>query len=156
MNIVQLYDVNSIRSVMMHEDILPTIIDDTWDGSTYTPDLSEIFLGCVVDDELIGIYRLHWINGVTIQGHVHILKKYRKKHSMESCHSVMRWLLKNVHRCKKVACFVPAVYPNVREFLVSCGFTVEGTLRKSFALGGQLHDQHIMGITDKEMQEQVK
>ena len=154
MKIVQLYDINIIRSVMMHEDILPTIIDDTWGGGAYMPDLSEIFLGCVVDGELIGIYRLHWISGVCLQGHAHILKKYRKKHSISACHSVMRWVLKNIHRCKKVACFVPSVYPNVKQFLAACGFTDEGNLRKSFALGGQLHDQHIMGITDKQMQEQ--
>lgn len=155
MNIVQLYDINIIRSIMMHEDILPTIIDDTWDGSVYTPDLSEIFLGCVVDGELIGLYRLHWIGGIVLQGHAHILKEYRKEHSVNSCKEIMKWVLTNTPRCKKVACFVPSVYPNVRQFLAACGFTVEGTLRNSFALHGQLHDQCIMGITDKEMQEQV-
>ena len=42
MKIVPLYDINTIRGVMMHEDILPMIIDDTWNGTVYTPDLNEI------------------------------------------------------------------------------------------------------------------
>jgi len=157
MKIVQLYDINIIRSVMMHEDILPTIIDDTWDGTTFLPDIqNEIYLGCVIGEKLIGLYRLHWINGVTLQGHAHILKEFRSDYSVKSCHLIMAWLLENIHRCKKVACFVPYVYPNVKRFLAACGLKEEGILRKSFALNGQLHDQWIMGITRDEMQEILK
>ena len=157
MKIVQLYDINIIRGVMMHEDILPTIIDDTWDGSAYTPDISNgIYLGCIVDDTLIGLYYLHWINGVTLQGHTHILKEFRAEHSMKSCHLIMAWILEKIHRCKKVVCFVPLLYANVKQFLAACGLNEEGILRKSFALDGQLHDQWIMGITRDEMQEILK
>jgi len=157
MKIVQLYDINIIRGVMMHGDILPTIVDDTWDGSAHTPDISNgIYLGCVVDEALIGIYYLHWLNGATLQGHAHILKEFRREYSIKSCHSVMTWLLEKIHRCKKVACFVPSVYPNVKQFLAVCGLKEEGILRKSFALNGQLHDQWIMGITRDEMQETLK
>ncbi len=156
MNIIQLYDISLIRSVMMHEDILPTIIDDTWNGTAFMPDVdNEIYLGCVVDGALIGIYRLHWIGGVCLQGHAHILKEYRKEYSVKSCRDVMRWLIANVARCKKVVCFVPSVYDNVKQFLAVCGFKLEGTLRKSFVLNGQVHDQWIMGLTKDEMQELV-
>ena len=157
MKIVQLYDINIIRGVMMHEDILPTIIDDTWDGMAHMPDISnDIYLGCVVDDKLIGLYVLHWIGGVTLQGHAHILKEFRAEHSVKSCRLIMAWILEKIHRCKKVACFVPSVYPNVKQFLAACGFTEEGILRKSFALNGQIHDQWIMGVTRDEMQEILK
>lgn len=157
MKIIQLYDINLIRGVMMHEDILTTIIDDTWDGITYTPDVSrEIFLGCIIDDKLIGVYRLHWITGVTLQGHAHILKEFRKDYSIETCHSIMKWVNEKIHKCKKVDCYVPFVYPNVKQFLAACGFTEEGITRQSFALNNQLHDQWIMGITRDEMQEKLK
>jgi len=157
MKIVQLYDPNIIRGVMMHEDILSTIIDDTWDGSVVTSDLqNNIYLGCVVNDKLIGLYVLHWLNGVTLQGHAHILKEFRADHSLKSCRSIMTWILEKIHRCKKIACFVPWVYPNVKQFLAASGLKEEGILRKSFALNGQLHDQWIMGITRDEMQEIVK
>lgn len=154
MKIVQLYDVDLIRSVMLHEDILPTIIDDTWDGSVFTPDVNnEVYLGCVVDGQLFGVYRLHWISGVCLQGHAHILKDYRKEYSVKSCHEIMRWILENIRRCEKVDCWVPFVYPNVKQFLAACGFSDEGVSRNSFMLNGQLHDQWLMGITKKEMQE---
>ncbi len=156
MNIVQLYDPNIIRSIMMHDDILPTIIDDTWGGQAFQPDTQkEIFLGCVVDGDLIGIYRLHWVTGVTLQGHAHILKKYRKEHSILSCKTVMRWVLDHLATCKKVDCLVPSVYPNVRQFLVACGFTEEGVSRSSFLLNGQLHDRHLLGITIDEMKQEA-
>lgn len=157
MKIVQLYDINIIRGVMMHEDILPTIIDDTWNGLVYNPDIAkDIFLGCIIDDKLIGLYRLHWINGVTLQGHAHILKQFRNKYSQKSCHEIMKWVVEKIHRCKKVACFVPSVYPNVKQFLADCGFTLEGTIRNSFMLDDQLYDQWVMGITRDEMQEIIK
>ena len=157
MKIVQLYDINIIRGVMMHEDILPTIIDDTWDGAAFMPDVSnDIYLGCVVDDTLIGLYILHWLNGVTLQLHIHILKQFRKKYSLKTWPPIAVWLLEKVRRCKKVACFIPSVYPNVKQFAAACGYIEEGILRKSFALNGQLHDQWIMGITRDEMQEILK
>lgn len=157
MKIVPLYDINIIRGVMMHEDILPTIIDDTWDGTAFTPDVNnEIYLGCVVGETLIGIYRMHWINGVTLQGHIHILKEFRHEHAKQSCHDAMAWLLKNVHRMNKVVCFVPALYANVKRFLAACGLKQEGILRDSFALNGQIYDQWMMGITRDEMQEILK
>lgn len=154
MKVVQTFDVALVQSVMMHEDILPTIIDDTWDGTLYQPDINgEIFLACVADDELIGMYRLHWITGITLQGHTHILKKYREKWAKASCHAVMRWVLENVRRCKKVDCAVPSVYPNVRHFLVACGFTHEGTSRKAFQLNSKMHDMWWFGITADEMRQ---
>ncbi|PHS61787.1 MAG: hypothetical protein COB09_17115 [Thalassobium sp.] len=157
MKIVPLYDHGIIRSVMMHEDILPTIIDDTWGGQAYTPNTAdEIFLGCIVDGSLIGVYRLHWLTGITLQGHTHILKDYRKEHSIESCKKVMAWVLDNVARCKKIDCYVPRVYPNVRQFLAACGFKSEGITRSSFMLKGRIYDQDIMGITRDEMKQEIK
>ena len=156
MKIVPLYNPDIIRDIMMHEDILPTIIDDTWDGTVIKPDLeNEIFLGCVVNGDLIGLYNLHWITGVTLQGHTHILKKYRKEHAQASCFAVMKWLLENVERCEKVACFVPFVYPNVKRFLAACGFSEEGVIRKSFLLNKKLHDMWIMGLSRAVMQEKT-
>lgn len=153
MNIIPLYDAGVIRSVMTHADILPTIIDDTWNG-TYSPDVdNEIFLGCVTDDGLIGIYRLHWITGVTLQGHAHILKNYRKEHSVTSCKAVMRFVLSHIENCKKVESYVPSVFPNVLKFLEVCGFEKEGVSRQSFLFKGQLYDRHLMGITRARMQE---
>lgn len=153
MNIVPLYDINIIRGVMMHEDILPTIIDDTWDGTAYTPDIdNEIYLGCVTDEGLIGVYRLHWITGVTLEGHAHILKAFRKNNSVKTCHAVMKWILDNVARCKKVECYVPALYPNVEQFLAICGLKIEGKSRNSFMRNGQLYDRTAMGITRDEME----
>lgn len=156
LNIIQLYDHGHIRGIMLHSDILPTIIDDTWDGS-YAPDpINEMFLGCVVDGTLIGLYRLHWITGVTLQGHAHILKEFRKEHSIESCKSVMRWVIEHLERCKKVDCYVPTLYPNVKHFLAACGFKEEGVSRNSFMLKGQLYDRTVMGITRDEMKQVVK
>lgn len=153
MKVIQLYDVGLIRSMIMHEDILPTIIDDTWDGTAFMPDIEkEIYLGCVVGETLIGVYRLHWLSGVTLQGHAHILKAHRKEHSVNSCHAAMAWIVENVRQCEKVDCFVPFVYPNVKQFLAVCGFTEEGISRKSFKLNGQLNDQWLMGKTRTEMQ----
>lgn len=153
MNIVQLYDIDLIRGVLLHPEILPTIIDDTWDGTACHPDtINEIYLGVEVEGLLIGVYRLHWIGGVCLQGHAHILPSYRKEYSQKSCHAALKWLVKYVRRCHKVDCWVPFVYPNVKSFLTACGFSEQGLSRKSFMLDGQLHDQWIMGITREEMQ----
>lgn len=150
-------DVLGIQTIMMHEDILPTIIDDTWDGTVYQPDvIGEIFLACRVEGEVIGVYRLHWITGVTLQIHAHILKEYRKKWSKASGMAALRWILDNIRRCEKVDCCVPEVYPNVRQFVVACGFTEEGKSRKAFKLNNQLHDMYWYGITAAEMEQVTK
>ncbi len=153
MNIVQLYEIDLIRGVMLHKDILPTIIDDTWDGIAFCPDIAnEIYLGVEVDGKLAGVYRLHWIGGSCLQGHAHILPDYRKQYSQKSCVMALKWIVDHVRRCEKVDCFVPSVYPNVKQFLAACGFTEEGISRKSFKSDGQMHDRWLMGITREEMQ----
>jgi len=155
--VIQTNDVLGIQSVMMHEDILPTIIDDTWDGTVFQPDVhSEIYLAIMADGELIGVYRLHWITGVTLQIHAHVLKQYRKKWSRASGMGVLKWVLDNIRRCEKVDCAIPTVYPNVRQFVVACGFTHEGTSRNAFKLNNQMHDMHWYGITADEMKQVTK
>lgn len=158
MRVVQLYDANIVRSILMHDDILPTISDDTWNGTVFTPDFdNEIYLGLVTDEEgLIGVYRLHWFTGVTLQGHAHVLKAFRKRYSVQTCRAVMKWVIDNVPQCKKVACFVPTLYSNVKQFLAVCGFEEEGELRNAYLKNGKLHNLSVMGVSDKQMKELTK
>ena len=157
MNIVQLYDVNAIRSIMLHEDIFSDIIDDTYNGVSYVPDVEkEIFLGVILDNTLIGVYRLHWVTGVTLEGHAHILKKYRKEYSKKSAFLAMSWILKNIKLCEKIDAYVPKCSSNIINFLTLCGFLREGISMKSYKKNNILHDRILLGITRARMQEVIE
>jgi len=149
-------DLALIRSIMMHPDILPAITDDTWDGRPLELDPTGFYLVVFADGKIIGIYHLHWINGVTLQGHAHILKEHRKQYSLDSIKAVYAYILQNVRRCHKVACDVPVVYKNVIRFLEVSGFSLEGNRRYAFKLDDRLHDVAIYGITADEMKKVIE
>lgn len=151
-SILHIYDTQTIQCVMMHEDILPTIIDDTWDGAAYQPNtINDIYLGCMAKGEFAGLFKFHWIGGSVLQAHAHILKKYRKDFSEKFAKAAINYILVNIQRCDKLEAKVPTIYPNVSNYLKRIGFVQEGISRKSFKKNGEMHDMLMFGMTKEEM-----
>lgn len=110
----------------------------------------EYWLKVTDNDDVIGIYNLHYINQSNLEAHIHILPKYRKKYSCSSILKVYEWLL-NECSFSKITSFIPVIYPNVLSFALHHGFTHEGVNRKSHLKNNELHDVDMVGITKEEI-----
>jgi RimJ/RimL family protein N-acetyltransferase len=87
-----------------------------------------------------------------LQIHANVLPEHRKQHAKETGQKALDWIVENLPEIHKVVAFIPALYPNVRDFTASFGFKIEGVLTQSHQKNGVLHDQWILGITRPEIE----
>lgn len=153
MIVERVYDPEVIKSVLLRPEIVATIAEDGIDPTRFEPDLRECWLG-MYTDELVGLYRVHALNSVTVQIHAHVLPEHRKAHSLDTGRAALRWIHDHTPYAK-VVCEIPEVYPNVKDFAVKNGFRVEGLNRASYRKGGKVIDQWYLGITRDEIAEQM-
>jgi hypothetical protein len=136
------------REVLMHPDIFPTIAEDGMD-EWQMPDGPIYLVGYVPcgDYELrpIGCFVLHKHSSVCLECHVQVLPDDREAWAVEFGEAVIQWMWQNTEARKCVA-QIPHLYPNVKDFALARGFSVEGVNKASYLKGGKLHDQWYLGI----------
>ena len=146
-------DADIVRAVMTHPDMWATVAEDGHDPDDYTPDMTGACWLVMRDgDTLIALYSLDQINAVTLEIHAQVLPKHRKEYSRATGKAALQWIVEHTD-CQKVIAWVPALYPNVRDFTVSQGFQIEGVSRKSYLKNGELHDLTLLGITREQIGE---
>lgn len=131
-NVVRTLDVGLCLSVINEPSIWEVISEDTATLENNIPDVvNEFWLAIYSDDNLIGVCRYHqkWKN--TIQGHIQILPKYRKDHSVETGHALIDWV-KNNTDYSIIYTEVPSIYSNVIEFLKGFGYTKNGLIKDCY------------------------
>lgn len=145
-------DQDLVASVMNLPEIVETVAEDGFTGP-YIPDVeNEAWLQMIHDQNLIALYRLHGMNSVTVQIHAHVLPKYRKTPlSKQTGWQALEWVLENTEAHKIIA-LIPSAYPNVRDFTLSFGFELEGTVKESYKKNGEIHDQWLLGITRNQIE----
>ena len=148
-------DIDLINTVMFNDDIFDVISEDGATKERQRFDVyNEYWLKVLVNDELVGLYNLHKVNGSTLEAHVHILPEFRNNHSQNSIKKAYEWLLENCgDEVVKFISNIPVIYPNVLRFCLVNGFTHEGVNRKSYLKSGFIHDVDMVGITKEEMKE---
>lgn len=145
----RIQDPEVVKSVLLRPDIMATIAED--DPGELEPDMERnIWLGMLVP-ELIGVYQIERINGITAQLHANVLPEFRKEYSKASGWAALEWVVENLPAIHKLVAVIPVIYPNVRDFTCSFGFKQEGVNRESYLKHGQIHDQWILGITRPEI-----
>lgn len=150
------FDVELIKSVMLHPDIFETVAEDGQEPGDFKINTdSEAWVLMFVGDDLIGVYVFHPHNSVTLEIHAHILPEFRKEHSIESGIMALKWFLENGNY-KKLIAQVPSVYKNVKNFCLNNGFRVEGINRMSHKKDGQIMDLTLLGITRQEVEDFLK
>ena len=130
--------------------VMNEMFDDIFEDNAEpaTPDVMNEYWMCVYQDiDLIGIYRLHQLNGITYQIHAMIRPKYRhiKTHGAE----ILKWCLENLEFEKLVA-EIPEIYPNVYHYCKKWSKD-EGINRSNFLKNGKIHHSYRLGVTKEEL-----
>ena len=142
----RLYDYQIIMAIMsaMWSDIAEDGAD------TYSPDiLTEYWLGLYVDDQIIGMYRIHQLTSVCWQGHVFMLKDHRN-HALIAGQEVMRWCHDKIIGMEKIIVQIPECFKKVIEFVLALGFDQQGYNSNSYKKNG-LIGLYEYGITKEKM-----
>lgn len=141
-----------VRFVVTHPAIYPHISDDHSPAADeYEPVIAEgiYWLACASGDDLAGLFMAHPWNGATYEIHTCILPPFRGPAAREATAAVLAWLFTQT-RCQKVVTHVPATNRAAYRLATDSGLKDEGLNRRSFLKGGELIDQHLLGITREE------
>jgi len=122
-------------------DSIPDVLNDTWIT--------------VVHDTLgiIGAYKLQRTSSVVYTIHSLIIKEHRKMYSLLAAKAVVHWIVDNLPACRKLECFIPALYKNVINHVLKLGFVHEGTRREAYSKNGEVWDLELFGLTYEEIRE---
>lgn len=158
-NFIDKFDPEAIRTFRITDyNIVKHIMNECWyeisedNAPGYLPDIvKECWVGLIAQNEIIGCYRLHSHNSILWEGHVFMLKAYRKKYSVRSLPVMFRWMLANT-KFEKLIATVPEKFGNVIAFLENGGFIHEGVNRQSFIKDGKKWDLINFGLTRTEIE----
>ena len=145
------YDASVIKQIMTRPDIWKTVSEDGQKAEAFEPDMGQNCFLLISDNEVIGLYQLKCMNGVTIELHPMVFPECRSEYGKASCQAVLQWIVDNVDWCQKVNATIPVIYKHVKRFAKSMGFVEEGINRKSYIKDGVLVDQYLLGITREEI-----
>jgi len=153
---IRTYDDHLIKAIMTLPEMWATVAEDGQSPVLYEPNVEDEAWVLITKDggeELIGAYRIHSHNSVTVEIHAQILPEHRKEHGKESGRTILKWILDNADPdCQKVIAQIPEIYPNVINFTKGQGFKEEGVNRLSYKKNGIIVDQVLLGITRSEIE----
>lgn len=144
----RIFETDIIKSIMF--ELWDTVAEDGQEKADYKPNMDDAWVAIHDDDKIVGLYNFHPLNSVTLQIHAQVRKEYRKEYSFATGQAALKWFLETSYQ--KLVAEVPVIYPNVRDFCLSQGFSLEGINRKSCRKEGKLIDQWYLGITREELQ----
>ena len=151
-------DEGLIKSIMFRPEIWEAVAEDDLEQHEYFIEPNDLWLGVFLESELIGLFRFHVMNGVTLQVHIHILPEHRGKYAMKAAKDMWKWFLSGTNINKdfvKVITSVPVIWPRVKKFAEINGFIEEGLNRMSYKKNGIIVDQWMLGITLQEIEGQA-
>jgi hypothetical protein len=141
------FDADEIRRVMCDPEIFERISSDgTVNAEDWYPTINENdrWLAAYVNGELAGVLNTHPSNPVCWEGHIQILKPYRRyAHPLFTL--ALDWAWQNT-QAEKIVVQIPAIHLDVIEFVQAHGFLVEGVNTRSIKKYGVLLDQIHMGL----------
>lgn len=146
-SVKETFDADEIRRVMCDPEIFERISSDgTVNAEDWHPTINENdrWLAAYVDGELAGVLNTHPLNPVCWEGHIQILKPFRR-YAHHLFRLALAWAWQNTP-AEKVVVQIPAIYLDVIEFVKAHGFSVEGVNTRSIKKYGVLLDQIHMGL----------
>lgn len=147
-------DVELITSVITSDEIWPLAAGDGIDRHEFIPKMDKFSVWLVVRDvDVCGIILVEVENAATIRIHPYAIgaKWYYMMREF------FRWYLDNSSDLQqKINAKVPVYAENASKIAFMLGFEKEGVDRLSFPKHGELHDQHILGITKDEVKGVMK
>lgn len=155
MMIVRCFDTDVLKSIFTHPSIWPHISDDYCDIKTYEPAINDLvyYLVPTIQGVSCGVFMFVPQNTIMYEVHSCLLPEYRGKDSHELAKDALLWMVNNT-MCRKVITHVPENNRLALAFAKRAGMTLEGINRKSYQKAGEILDQFILGITEREICQQ--
>lgn len=146
LNVEETQSPEEIRAVMCDPEIYERISsDDCVSADEWVPaSEGEYWVAGYIDGVLAAMFNIHPINPVNWEGHMQVLKPFRH-HAHELFNLAIAWAWDNTP-AQKITVQIPAIYPEVAQFLKHHGFIVEGVNARSIQKYGVLLDQIYMGL----------
>ena len=91
----------------------------------------------------IGVFQMKQVFAKCYEAHIHILPEHRRDYTNEAGKLILKWIKDNLKQCLIVT-KVPALYPNVKEFLLRNGFEQTGLLPNAWNKHNKQHDMWIL------------
>lgn len=142
-------DMELVRSIVSHPAIWPHISDD---GPTTPDDIEDVealHWMLVSAGEPLGLFMVHAHNIVCYEMHTCLLPHAWGAPAKEAAQRLLAWAFEETD-CKKMITAVPAYNRAALRFAKAGGMVQEGINRASILRNGELVDQIMLGITEKE------
>ena len=137
-------DVGLCLDILMTEDIWDAISED---GSTLehlnVDVIKDRWLSVTVGDVVIGCVQFKGKTSNCYESHIHILKQYRKEHTLDAGQKILDWCIENFGGATLYA-EVPMKCESVINFLEHFDFNKTGVIPDSYIKNGQKHDLIIL------------
>ena len=156
MHIERTFDVDLVNRIISHPSIYPFVSDDGAPDAVKFDCLSMIdnhacyFLAPLIDNNVAGIFFYHPHNSITYEVHTNILPEYRGSMVVDMAIASLEWMFSGTS-CKKVITHVPENNRAAYRLAKKVGMKNEGINRASFMKGGNIMDQHLLGIVKGEL-----
>ena len=145
-------DIDTIKSIVCHDDIYPFISDDYSPLATdYEPIIDDSIYWLLIKNSgvLCGLFMIHQSNGITCELHTCVLPEHRGSKTILYTKNLFDWVFSNTHY-KKVITHVPSFNSAALVLAEKSGMTREGINRLSFLKTGHIFDQILLGKTYQE------
>jgi len=105
----------------------------------------------MIDNEVAALVLFTQKGLHTINIHINVLKKYRKKYAKPIGKEIIRFFAEDAPKAwQKMNAEIPVIFHDVYQFSLNCGLTQEGINRSSTLKNGEMMNQYYLGITRKE------
>ena len=135
-------DVGVCLSILTNSEIFDLISEDGATFNDLTVDVINHYWLSIHDEELIGVMQIKPITSSCFEGHIHILKEHRKKHSDKAGEQIINWCKDNLKGT--LYAYTPSYCKNVINFLERFKFANTGFIPKAWNKNGELNDLTIL------------
>lgn len=152
MKIERLFDVAVILEVLTNDIILDAISEDGFDVKDLPKSIDvvhDIWLELVSDSNdswiTIGVVQFKPMFSNCYAAHIHILPEFRKEFSMQAGDKILEYCSTSEDlKGSLLYTNVPVFCENVKNFLLSFGFTEQGILPNAWKKNGKQNDMWIL------------
>ena len=152
MKVERTFDYDLIMSIAAMPEF-DVCIEDGMSLDSYVPDKNSAWLLVTDNNDVIGLARLKPLNSIALELHPQIFKKHRAKYNKTFFYKLYEWVEYNAQQYQKINAEAPVIYPHLKRFMSSIGFSLEGVNRKSHIKNGEIVDKWVFGITQEELKE---
>tara|TARA_B110000093_G_C12707862_1_gene300909 strand:+ start:72 stop:539 length:468 start_codon:yes stop_codon:yes gene_type:complete len=152
MKVERTFDYDLIMSVVGMPEF-DVCLEDGLTANNYQPDKTSAWLLVTDNNDIISLTRLKPLNSIVLEVHPRVLAKHRSKYNKLAVLEMYKWVLEFASQYKKINAEIPVIYPHLKRFMYSIGFSLEGVNRKSHIKNGEIVDKWVFGITQEELKE---